>query len=166
MRDDDVMEFECMNCGTMFRDRLFDITREYDRVIYRRPPALDEVAIECSEGIGGFCSASCREAGRSAVMTRERVPVLAPPERPGINPVEICARCKGPVDMSDWHLTYLENEFDTSTDSFTIHDLKYTAVLCKKCVPPFSEGLTTAEEEEPSVQGTSVKATELTESPA
>lgn len=127
------MEFECECCGNMFRDRLFDISREYGRVHFRSPPIFDEVEIHGAESIANFCSNDCRTKKRQAVMTAQRVPI--PTVRPSLGPVETCAKCSGPVDMSAWHLTFLEGLYDTSCDSCRPIEVDYLAVVCRKCVP-------------------------------
>lgn len=127
------MQFECETCGTMFQDRLFDISREYERVIFNRPSLPDEIEIADAENIANFCSSVCRELGKVAVMAVQRVPI--PPVRPGIGPVESCSKCKGPVDMADWHLSFVEGELDTSGPAFRPLDIEYLAVVCRKCEP-------------------------------
>lgn len=141
---DDVMEFECETCEVMFRDRLFEIAREYERVIFSSPARLDEVEIKDSENIANFCCSKCLDSGRSSVMAAQRVPI--PAERPGIGPIESCAKCSGPVDMSDWHLTFVESEVDTSGSGFRPIDVKYLAVVCRKCGPFQAETASTETE--------------------
>jgi hypothetical protein len=127
------MTFECMACGRMFERRWFDISREYERVHYKSPGALDEVEISRAESVGVFCSQACLNVGRGGVMQKQRVPI--PPVRPGIGPVETCAKCSGPVDMSDWHLTYTNGECEEQEFSVSVLELDYVAVVCKGCLP-------------------------------
>ena len=127
------MEFECTTCHRMFSSVVFDLSREYDRVIYRRPSAFDEVAVADAEGIASFCSQDCRSRGTAAVMAEQQVPI--PMERPGIEPAESCAKCKGDVDMSDWHLTFVEAEADFSKFGVEMSNLEYLAVVCRRCAP-------------------------------
>ena len=131
--DNEEMEFECETCGAMFRDRLFGVSRAYERVIFSSPDALEEVHTGYSECIANFCSSACLARGRSAAMRAQCVPI--PAVRPGIGPVEACAKCKGPVDMSDWHLTFLEDEIDTSLNRFQPLNVDYIAVVCRQCAP-------------------------------
>jgi len=132
----DYMEFECMACSKMFSRLWFDISRSYDRVHYKHPRAPDEVEVSMSEGIGIFCSAACLEASRDRVMRDQGV--LIPRVRPGIEPIECCAKCAGPVDMSDWHLTFSEALLEEQAHARVgTHEFEYLAVVCKRCAPKF-----------------------------
>lgn len=65
-------------------------------------------------------------------MEREEVPI----RRPGIGPVESCAKCGGPVDMSEFHLTYIEDEgIDDGLSVSRTINVEYLAVVCKRCCP-------------------------------
>lgn len=129
------MDFECMTCGKMFERRWFDIGRSYERVHFRSPGAPDEVEVADAEGIGVFCSQSCLDAGRAGLMKKQGVPI--PSIRPGIGPVEQCAKCEGPVDMSAWHLTHTDGEYQEEPGFVRSIDFDYLAVVCRKCSPRF-----------------------------
>jgi hypothetical protein len=122
------MEFECESCGVMFKETLYGIDREQNKVIFCDKGLL-EVDIRSSENIANFCSHSCRERGREAVMRKEQVPE----RRVGVEPIEPCAKCGGPVDMSDWHLTYVESDTRFTGDVGDTLDIDYLVVLCKRC---------------------------------
>lgn len=130
---DDIMEFECECCGNIFRDLLFDISLDYERVDFRSPSSFDEVEVKGSESIANFCSKKCRSEKELAVLAAQHLSITA--TRPSLGPVESCAKCRGLVDMSDWHLTFLESDIDTSGDSFRPLDINYLAVVCNKCAP-------------------------------
>lgn len=129
----ELMDFECMSCSKMFSGVWHDISKRRERVIFNSPQALDEIEVLSGEGIGVFCSGGCHQAGRSKVMREEGVPI--PPVPPDLGPVESCAKCKGPVDMSDWHLMYTEGVMKET--SWGIDALRETlmAAVCKKCSP-------------------------------
>lgn len=131
MIDDDEMEFECMNCGVMFKCTHCGIDREVERV---RFPAqgFPEVEARGIENIGSFCSLLCRERGREDIMRAQGVPI----RRVGIGPVETCARCGGPVDMTSWHLTFLDIDSRFSGSIAHTLDIDYLAVLCLSCMDP------------------------------
>jgi hypothetical protein len=112
MDDDGPMDFYCMTCNTCFEKPLFDVTRSMERVHFCAAPRLNEIETRHAEGIGVFCSDTCRALGLPALMSTERVPIPGHP--PGIGPVEICARCSGPVDMTAFHLTYSKCEWCTA----------------------------------------------------
>ncbi len=93
-------EYECFTCSVRFKWRVFSITREWERVHFGK--ALPEIEIVGAEGLECYCSKPCLARRRDEVMVREGVPI----RYPDIVPVERCAKCGGPVDMSEFHLTY------------------------------------------------------------
>ncbi|WP_233886395.1 hypothetical protein [Paraburkholderia flagellata] len=122
-------EYECFTCGRIFTTRVFEITREWDRVHYCT--ILPEVEVEEAYGLECYCSQACLVARRANVMANESVPI-----RPaGLEPIETCARCAGPVDMSEFHLAYVESE--TMMNGFVgiTLDCEYLAVVCNRCLP-------------------------------
>ena len=139
------MDFECMICGKMFEERWFDIGRAFERVHFRSPDALDEVEVSFADGIGVFCSQGCLDAGRATLMQEEGVPI--PSVRPGIGPVEQCARCAGPVDMSDWHLTYTDGQYLENQGGVRVIEIDYIAVACRECAPRNGESAVALAEE-------------------
>ncbi len=129
----DWMSFECMHCGKMFTRKWYELSRAFERVHFLSPLSLDEVEIEDSEGIGVFCSQECLAVERAPVMRDEGVPI--PAVRPDIGPIESCAKCSGPVDMSDWHLTCTDGCLVEERDGLQILDVGYVAVVCRECAP-------------------------------
>lgn len=128
-----------MSCSKMFSSVWYDIGSRRERVIFSSPRALDEIEVLSAEGIGVFCSADCHQAGRSEVMRDQGVPIPSVP--PDLGPVERCAKCKGPVDMSDWHLMYTEGVIKETSSGIAALRESLLAVVCKKCSP---SGLTFA----------------------
>lgn len=122
-------EFECFTCGAIFKNRVFGISREWERVDYLE--TMPVVSVADSYGLECYCSERCQKARISEVMERERVPIL----RPGLGPIEVCSKCRGSVDMSQFHLTYLEDQVETDGFNATPIDVGYLAVLCRACAP-------------------------------
>lgn len=133
------MDFECMSCSKMFSSVWYDVGRRRERVIFNSPQALDEIEVLSADGIGVFCSADCHQAGRSDVMREEGVPI--PSAAPDLGPVERCAKCKGPVDMSDWHLMYTEGVMKETSSGVAALRESLLAAVCKNCSP---SGLTSS----------------------
>lgn len=50
---------------------------------------------------------------------------------PNIGPVEACAKCEGPVDMSDWPLTFTECHMKETGGGLVTREFAYLAVVCK-----------------------------------
>lgn len=123
------MIFECEHCGKTFSGSLFDVARESECVEFR-DGQLPSVGIRGCEPIAGFCSRECRAQDIRKVMGREGVPI-----RPvGLGPIEPCAKCGGPVDMTAFHLTYVASDFKIDDfDHFTVLGVDYLAVVCNRC---------------------------------
>jgi len=130
----DDSEFECETCGTMFRTMVYEIMKAFEKVNYAEND-WPEVDVQCSENVANFCTKRCRDASLVVVLARDGVPV----RRVGIEPIEPCAKCGGPVDMSDFHLTYTEQDVEFHGFIGTPKDVDYLAVLCRNCAPMSSE---------------------------
>lgn len=124
----------CATCGARFRSPSFDIAREFERTIFYEHGRDPEVEIIGSETIGQFCSEHCRSESRDALLRKEDVRAT----HPGIGPLEFCSRCKAPVDMTRFHLTYVEYSLSGDWGSMVAHtsDVVPLAIVCNKCVPP------------------------------
>ncbi len=127
-------EYECFTCKRRFRVSVFSISREWERVDYRGE--MPSVEIVGSYGLECYCSQACAAARRHLVMVKEGVPIRCP----GIGPLELCAKCRAPVEMDEFHLTYVEShEVHVSGFIRRTVDIDYLAVLCRKCRPPTSD---------------------------
>jgi hypothetical protein len=126
----------------VFQSTVFEIIREWNRTHFEDDPP--SVEIQGAWGLECYCSRECLNARRVAVMAAENVPI----RRPGIGPVETCAKCGGPVDMTCFHLTYLESSSKNVTEfvSNTV-SLDYLAVVCHQCHPIDSSALVFEAEE-------------------
>jgi hypothetical protein len=123
---------ECMACGRVFGQVMFDVTRAFERVHFYPADRLSEIEIIDAEGISIYCSANCRQIDSPSLMSIEDVPI--PAVRPDIEPVETSAKCKGPVDMTAFHLTHTKIETRESGDgTATPLDVEYLAVVCNGC---------------------------------
>lgn len=128
------MDSECMACGRMFGPVMYDVTRAFERVCFYPAHRFPQVDITDAKGIGIYCSANCRQTALPALMSVEDVPI--PSERPGIGPIETCAKCKKTVDMTVFHLAYSETKTREDGDgTATTLDLDYLAVVCNGCAP-------------------------------
>jgi hypothetical protein len=126
---------ECFHCRQIFKSPIFETACEWNRVVYS--DGLPSVEIEEHQWLEQYCSEGCRNARLDVVMAREDVPI----RRPGLGPIELCAKCRRPVDMSRLHLTYLETRyFIDEHDGLTPVDADYLAVLCQQCAPDGSAG--------------------------
>lgn len=128
--------FYCDTCNKRFRSPLYDVSKEFERTIFFEEPLMPEIDVIGAETIAYFCSPSCRDMKRDHLLTQEKIRATYP----GIGPVEPCSRCGAPVDMTKYHLTYVE--MDTTHDwdralfgAKIISDPVTLAVVCQKCEP-------------------------------
>ncbi|KGR99292.1 hypothetical protein X946_1063 [Burkholderia sp. ABCPW 111] len=119
--------YDCFHCGRLFRTTVFEVIRERDRVYFDTDPP--SVEVRESEGLECYCSRMCLDACAPIVMAREGTPISPP----GIGPVEVCARCKGPVDMTRFHLTYLASCAMYIGFAMQTLETDYLAVVCNHC---------------------------------
>lgn len=96
-------EYECFGCNRTFRSYVFSIDKEWERVEYGSD--IPSIEVRQAEGLERYCSPECRTSRRHIVMTKEGVPI----RYPGLGPLELCAKCLAPVNMAEFHLTYLES---------------------------------------------------------
>ncbi len=147
--------FYCDTCNKRFRSPLYDVSKEFERTIFFEDPLLPEVEIIGAETIAGFCSPTCRDKKRDYLLQQEKIRATYP----GIGPVEPCSRCGAPVDMTNFHLTYIE--MDTTQDwnrtlfgVEVINDPVTLAVVCQKCEPTPRQIKAAIEQDEPDLEPT------------
>jgi hypothetical protein len=125
---------KCAQCGAKLQDVVFDITCEYERMDFvAEPSEIVQVEVHASQSIGEFCSKKCQSEGRLAALSTQHVQL--PRTRPSVGPLEVCATCTSLVDMSDWHLTYIESDVSGANCPNQTIDAIEIAVVCKKCAP-------------------------------
>jgi hypothetical protein len=125
--------WQCAHCTVAFAGLVLTLNRAYERVHFSRLKGPARVEIQEAAGAAAYCSRSCFDLHLPLAMAELSIPI--PRRRPSIGPVESCARCDRPVDMSDWHLTVtasLEFELDWGMQPL---DVDYVAVLCRTCLP-------------------------------
>lgn len=132
MKEEDYLEFECCQCTTMFRRLLWSLDRSFERVEFGGP--MPEVEVIGAEGVAEYCSCECMAAHVPTAMEGERVPIPAVP--PTIGPVESCALCRGPVDMTTFHLAYGRSQVEQISNlSMQPIWTDAVAVICNTCRP-------------------------------
>lgn len=127
--------FYCTTCSSPFKAPLYSVSRSLEDVDHvELQQGMPVVHIDCAEGIGTFCSETCRDRGMAAVLKEDNV--VLPSESPWIGPEETCARCSGPVDMTKPHWTYTSDVTTDDGNGWTTTDFRYLAVLCTTCQAP------------------------------
>lgn len=131
MADATEMDFECFECNRSFRKTVFNLDRRFERVEFAESANI--IDVEDCEGLCCYCSEPCMRLHFPKEMAAQGVPI--PQQRPDLGPIEVCALCKGPVDMALYHLTFLLEKWeDQGWAGETLWE-EYVAVVCDKCAP-------------------------------
>ena len=125
------LHFECTSCGVGHQDQLYMLSRCIQRHVFGRPGEPASAEVSTSESIAGYCSWACRDADQAGQMSAlgYAMPAIAP----GPGPVEVCANCKGPVDMAAWHLSIEQLELLFAGDVVKEAQGRTLAVYCNDC---------------------------------
>ena len=131
MSDATEMDFECFECNRSFKKTVFNLDRRFERVEFAANANI--IDVEDCEGLSCYCSELCMRVHFPKEMAAQGVPI--PQQRPDLGPIEVCALCKGPVDMTQYHLTFLLEKWeDQGLAGETLWD-EYVAVVCETCAP-------------------------------
>lgn len=125
-------EYQCFQCDAVFRQVVWGLNRAFERLEFGE--YMNEIEVIGSEGLACYCSRECMQAHVPKLMEQERVPIPAAP--PGLNLIERCAICKGPVLMTEFHLAYTK-EVDEQVGRMEMQPLaaQTIAVVCNSCRP-------------------------------
>ena len=126
---------QCIWCGSRIRLGVFAICCETERKNFSESVGMDSADVEVKglKCIARYCSSRCRHKGRKVALSAERIPLPATP--PSRGPIEVCSKCRGVVDTTQWHLVYAQTNDNLPTYADGVYDVKELAVLCKKCAP-------------------------------
>lgn len=130
----------CDHCQTELSNRRFYLDRNVEFFSYSSMSnSSDGIAdhiqatVLYSESINHFCSFGCADAGVPKIFHALALAILPP----GIGPVETCAKCNGPVDMTAPHIAYgLMEATKVSQPWLThldVHHSEYLCVVCQNC---------------------------------
>lgn len=85
----------CMRCGTWCEAVMYELSACFEKLSFAAD--THPVADVCDYlWIEEFCSCDCRAAARPSALAKYDIPV----RYPGSGPIETCARCGAPVDMT------------------------------------------------------------------
>ena len=126
---------QCIWCGSRIRQGVFAICCEAERKSFSKSIGMHSADVEVKglKSVAKYCSNRCRSRGRKVAMTAERIPLPTTP--PSRGPIEVCSKCRGVVDTTQWHLVYLQTNDNAPTHANEVYDVKELAVICKKCAP-------------------------------
>lgn len=133
---DSTDEVCCVCNEPLSADYLVGIYRQFEKVHFRDGTQLDEVEVIDSHEIESYCSNKCLNLRREQLLMEENVRCTYP----DIGPIETCSRCNGPVDMSRFHMAWVEEEatIEGGQAMGTLNPVNSVvlAVACNQCVPP------------------------------
>jgi hypothetical protein len=124
----------CYSCEVRIAAALHALTRSRQRVHFGG--VMPELQTSQAECISYYCGPACAQKHLPGVMAAERVPI--PEQPPGIGPIEACAVCKGPVDMTLFHLAYTLDQELHKPGGVEVLDAGEIAVVCNRCAPGLS----------------------------
>lgn len=131
----------CDVCGVIIGGIRFGVSRQYERIRYLRGAIAGEVDVVDAQEIAVCCSSACRNAIRGRILSIAEIRETFP----DIGPVEICSRCGGPVEMTKYHLSIVEDEAIVHVGEALgksgvmgyadVLDSQVLAVACEQCAP-------------------------------
>ncbi|MGZ8220877.1 MAG: hypothetical protein ACXWT0_04425 [Methylobacter sp.] len=129
----------CDHCQNELSDYRFYLDRNVQFFSYSGMVDADGIAehiqatVLYSENVNHFCSASCSDASVAQILHSLGLKLLPP----GIGPVETCAKCNGPVDMTAPHVAYSLLEATRVSKPWLtqlkVHNHAFLCVVCPKC---------------------------------
>ena len=124
-------DYECFECKKSFQTIVFSLNRQYERVEFEH--SMPIISVEDAEGLTCYCSSVCMRLHFPKAMAEQNTPI--PAQRPDLGPIEACAVCKGPVDMTRFHLAFELEKFKDEGWSAQPLWQEYVAVVCSECAP-------------------------------
>jgi hypothetical protein len=76
-----------------------------------------------------FCGPTCADVGIPHYLSTHGIKILPP----GVNPIETCAKCGGPVYMTEPHIAYSRLDETVASTTITVHEGEYLCVVCVHC---------------------------------
>lgn len=128
----------CHNCLTHLQAHYWSLDRNIEQVTYDTSggEVVATINVKESQGISVACSAACADDMVADAMAARGYKYL----HPGDGPVEPCAKCGKPVDLTSPHVTYaLTSGTEISKPwltTFEVDDGQAVAILCAKCESP------------------------------
>lgn len=129
----------CDHCQNDLSDYRFYLDRNVQFFSYSGMDDSDGIAehiqatVLYSDSISHFCNASCVDISVPKILGSLGLKILPP----GIGPVETCAKCNGPVDMTAPHIAYSLLEATRVSEPWLthlkVHSHEFLCVVCQKC---------------------------------
>jgi hypothetical protein len=130
---------QCDHCRTALPDHRFYLDRNVQYFSYLGRLDADgiaehiQAAVLYSESLNHFCSGGCADASVPQILESLGLKILPP----GTGPVETCAKCNGPIDMTAPHVVYSLLEatkvIEPWMTSLKVHNHEFLCVVCQNC---------------------------------
>lgn len=132
------MSATCDRCGRSGFQIRHDLNFSEECVEFPIDETGPEIEVVYAERLSRFCSNACLRNNLQSRLGYHLINVPAYP--PGFGPVEICASCRGIVDMTVDHICIWTSadQFPTERTS-EVAEVRYVAVLCLYCSGEFSD---------------------------
>jgi hypothetical protein len=125
----------CEVCSKPLIARHFTFNRHVERCHYGQNESDDGVSIEVlrAEDLSAYCSRECAWPAIMSALAERGVRHTGS----GVGPIEVCAKCGGPVLMSEPHIAY--NVHDETEQrkpwlkQIEVHESEALADVCVRC---------------------------------
>jgi hypothetical protein len=133
MVDPTELVFDCDECDGAFKKTIFGFDWRFQRVKFGAKGCF--IDVDEFDGLGVYCSEHCMRVHFPKEMAVHGIPV--PPHRPDVGPVEVCALCERPVDMTRYHLAFCLDEWEVLPGAGGGKEVwdENVAVMCNTCAP-------------------------------
>lgn len=125
----------CHHCRALIGHRAYSLGRALETVDFNDPREdVPTVTPKYAQDIGCYCSEACRESAMPTLLQEHGVTL--PADGAGVDLEETCARCSGPVPMTEPHWTYTAEVMNVEHGYPIVEDSVCLAVVCQGCQPP------------------------------
>lgn len=128
---------ECEACGASLGARYWSFNRLVERLDYDRqgdaPDDCATITVLSDEPLGQFCGDGCARLTALLGLAERGLRLFDC----GTGPIETCAKCGGPVDLTEPHVFYqLMDQTETRKpwlNTIQPHDFESLAYVCPRC---------------------------------
>ncbi len=128
---------ECDTCGASLGARYWSFNRLVERVDYDRqgetPDDCATITVLRDDVLGQFCDDGCAKITAWSDLAGRGLRLI----ECGAGPIETCAKCGGPVDLTEPHVFYqLMDQTETRRpwlNTIQPHDTEALAYVCSRC---------------------------------
>jgi hypothetical protein len=123
----------CPVCNKKLSNHFYSFDRHVEVSQYKQFMGSTSLTVLRSEPIAECCSAECAWSSIFLGLAERGLKLTGG----GVGPIEVCAKCGGPVDMSEPHVSYVYHDqtFEEQPwlSSITVHYAEGLADVCIRC---------------------------------